>query len=333
MKIRIIGIEDVKKILSMKDTIRLVELAFKEKGLNRVQMPAKSYLFFDKYKGDLRTMPSYLVGLDQCGIKIVNVHPQNPEKHNLPTIMATILVYDPATGAPKAIMDGTWITAMRTGAATGVATRYLARSNVKTVGLVGAGFQAPFQLEALKEVMKLESVKVYRRSIDKAKDFAKEMSSKLNTEVSAVERPEDAVKDVDVLVTLTTARGPVVKNEWIKEGTHINAIGADAPGKQELDPAILSRARIVVDDWEQASHSGEINVPLEEGLIKKDMIYGELGEVVAGLKPGRISDDEITVFDSTGLSIQDVTTSWHVYSIAAEKNLGIEIDAFYLPKY
>lgn len=330
MKMRMLSINDAKKLLTMKDTLKLVEAAFKEKGFKRVQMPPKPYLFFKRYNGDLRIMPSYLEGLDEAGIKLVNVHPDNPEKYGIPTVLATILLFDPKNGAPVCIMDGTWITAMRTAAATGIATKYLARKDSKTVGMIGAGYQAPFQLEALREVMKIEQVKVYARRKEKVEKFAEEMEEKLGLEVEAMDTAEDAVRDVDVLVTVTTAREPVVEDEWVSEGMHINGIGADAPGKQELDPRILKRAKIIVDDWEQACHSGEVNVPLAKGDITKENIYGELGEIVAGLRPGRTSDDEITIFDSTGLSIQDVITGWHVLRMAKQRGMGSEVPALYL---
>lgn len=312
----------------MEDALKLVEKAFREKGLKRVQMPPKSYLFFKKYDGDLRIMPSYLEELNEVGVKIVNVHPQNPDRHKIPAVLATILLFDPKTGAPISTMDGTWITGMRTAAATGVATKYLARKDAKVLGMVGAGYQAHFQLEALHEIIDVESVMVYERLEEKAEEFAREMGAKLGIDIKVVDAAADAVKNVDVLVTTTPVRSPIVKNEWITEGMHINAVGADAPGKQELDPEILKRAKIVIDDWEQASHSGEINVPLEKGVITKENIYAEIGEIVAGMKPGRVSDEEITVFDSTGLSVQDVVTGWHVYRSAKKKGLGKEITLY-----
>jgi alanine dehydrogenase len=318
-------VDEVRQVLQIEDVLSLVEKAFEEKGLKRVQMPPKSYLFFEKYDGDLRIMPSYLEKLDEPGVKVVNVHPGNPEKYGLPAIMATILLFDPHTGAPVSIMDGTLITAMRTAAATSIATRFLARKNSKILGMVGAGYQAPFQLEALRRILNLEMIKVYGKHKNKAEKLSKQMGTKLGVEIRAVNRIEDAVKGVDILVTITPSRSPIVKNEWVDEGMHINAVGADAPGKQELDPRILKRAKIIVDDWEQASHGGEINVPFEEGMIIKEDIYAELGEIVAGLKSGRLYDEEITVFDSTGLSIQDTITSWHVYKLAKEKGLGKEI--------
>jgi alanine dehydrogenase len=330
LKMKILTIEDVKQLLTMKDAIELIEAAFLEKGLKRVQMPPKSYLFFKKYNGDLRIMPSYLERLDEVGVKLVNVHPDNPKKHGLPTVIGTIVLFDPKTGAPLCIMDGTWITAMRTAAATGVATKYLARKDVKTVGLIGAGYQAPFQLEALCEVMEVELVKVYARRKERVEKFAEEMEAKLELDVEAMDTAEDAVKGADVLVTVTPSRAPVVKDEWVVEGMHINGVGADAPGKQELDPRILKRAKIIVDDWEQACHSGEVNVPLSRGEIVKEDIYCELGEVVAGLRPGRTSEGEITIFDSTGLSIHDVITGWHVLRMAEQRDMGKEVPALYI---
>ena len=330
MKMRMLGINDVKQLLKMENTLKLVETAFKEKGLKRVQMPPKPYLYFVKYNGDLRIMPSYLEGLDEAGIKLVNVHPNNPQKYGLPTILATILLFDPKNGVPVCIMDGTWITAMRTAAATGIATKYLARKDAKTVGMIGAGYQAPFQLEALREVMEVELVKVYARRKDRVEKFAEEMRAKLGLDVEAMGTAEDAVKGADVLVMVTTSRAPVVNDEWVAEGMHINGVGADAPGKQELDPRILKRAKIIVDDWEQACHSGEVNVPLARGEMTREDIYCELGEIVAGLRLGRTSEDEITIFDSTGLSIQDVITGWHVLRMAEQRGVGREIPALYL---
>jgi len=256
-----------------------------------------------------------------AGTKIVNVHPQNPKK-KLPSVMAVIVLNDPKTGVPLALMDGTWITAMRTGAASAVATKYLARKNAKTLGVVGAGFQAITQVAAISKVRKLKEIVVYdikEKAVERlAKILAKE---KIKIKKGSLEE----VCQKDILVTATSSREPVVKKEWIKPGTHINAIGADAPGKEELDPEILKEAKIVVDCLEQAIHSGEVNVPLAKGIIKKEDIFGELGEVVSGKKPGRKREDEITVFDSTGLAIQDLYTATLVYREAKRKKIGKEI--------
>lgn len=330
LKIRMLTIDNVKQLLTMKDAIELIEAAFREKGLKQVQMPPKQYLYFKKHGGDLRIMPSYLEELDEVGVKLVNVHPHNPSKHNLPTVMAIILLFDPKTGAPISIMDGTFITAIRTGAAAGVATKYLARKDSRVVTVVGAGAQARTQLLAIKEVLEIDEVRVFDAIPEKAEKYASEMGKKLEIDVEAADSLEKAVRNSDVLTSITPVKNPIIKDDWISKGMHINAIGADAPGKEELDPKILKRAKIVVDDWGQASHSGEINLPLKKGVITKKDIYADIGEIVAGVKPARVSDDEITIFDSTGLSIQDVITAWHVYKAAEKKGLGSEIPAFYL---
>ena len=315
--------KDIRQLLSMREVIEAVELAFKEKGLGRVQMPQKSYIFYNKYNGDLRVMPSYLEGLEISAVKVVNVHPDNPSKYRLPTVMATIILVDPKNGAPIAIMGGTWITAMRTGAAGGVAVKYLARPDSRVIGIIGAGVQARTQLMALKEVLKeVEEVRVTDIVKAARERYAEEMSEKLGLNVKAVDSAKKAVEGADIVVTVTPSREPIVKNEWVGPGVHINAIGADAPGKEELDPELLKRAKIIVDDLEQASHSGEINVPLARGIITREDIWAELGDVVAGLKPGRTSPNDITIFDSTGLAIQDAITAALAYKKALEKGIG-----------
>lgn len=313
---------DVKRTLSMPDVLELVEKAFREKGSNRVQMPPKAYLFFKKFKGDLRIMPAYLEGLEEAGVKMVNVHPNNPLKYNLPTVLATIVLFDPETGTPVAVMDGTWITSMRTAAACGIATKYLARRDAKAVGILGAGYQAPFHLEALNEIMEIESIRVFDVDKKRAGELAVWAKAKFGVDAEATATGGDAVSGSDVLVTITPVRSPIVNNKWVTKGTHINAMGADAPQKEELEPDILKRSKIVIDDWEQANHSGEINVPLSKGVITKDDIYAEMGEIIVGDKLGRISDDEITVFDSTGLAVQDIITAWHIYEISEKRGLG-----------
>jgi len=326
MKTLILTENDVKRILSMEEVIEAVELAFAEKGLKRVQMPPKTYVFYEKYNGDLRAMQSYLEGLDISTVKVVSVHPENRVKHQLPTVMATLIVIDPRNGAPIAIMGGTWITDIGTGAAGGVAAKYLARKTPRVVGQVGAGAQARTQLLAMLSLYgKLAEVRVWSRTKETRENFIKEMKTACANNVDqivAVEEAENAARDVDILITTTSSRTPLVMNDWISPGMHINCIGADAPGRQELDPAILKRAKIVVDDLEQATHSGEINIPVSKGILKHKDVWGELGEVVAGLKRGRTSDEEITVFVSTGLAIQDAVTANVAYKKAMANRIG-----------
>jgi alanine dehydrogenase len=317
---------EVESLLDMKGTLKVVEEAFRQHGLKKVQMPPKLYLFFKKHNGDLRTMPAYLEEQDITGVKIVNVHPDNPKK-GFPTVMALVILNSTETGAPVAIMDGTYLTDMRTGAAGGVAVKYLARKNSKIVGFVGTGNQAKTQLLAISEVIDIEEVKATSTSEKSTLAFKDEMEKRIGCSVT----PKKSIREVcdcDILVTTTPSRQPIVMNEWISEGMHINAIGADAPGKEELDPDILKRAKIVVDDIPQASHSGEVNVPISKKLITEKDICCEIGEVVAGRKKARTKDSDITVFDSTGLAIQDVATADMVYRKALEANMGIKLQQF-----
>lgn len=325
MKVLLLTENDAKRLLSTQEVMEAVELAFAEKGLNRVQMPSKQFIIFKNYNGDLRTMPSHLEGLDISAVKVVTVYPENRAKHNLPAVMACLIVIDPKNGMPLAIMGATWITEIETGAAGGVAAKYLARKDSKVVGLVGAGAQAKTQLMALCSLYeRLEEVRVWSRTKESTEAFVDEMEPACpNVEhFVPVEMIENAVQGADIVVTTTPSTAPIVLDDWVSPGMHINCIGADAPNRQELDPAILKRAKIVVDDWEQASHSGEINVPLKRRIIKPKDVWGEIGEIVAGLKKGRESPDEITVFASTGLAIQDAVTANVAYKKALANRMG-----------
>jgi alanine dehydrogenase len=312
--------DDVRSVLKMDDAIKAVEAAFRDHGLGKTQMPPKSYLYFSKYDGDLRTMPAYLEGQSFAGVKIVNVHPRNP-LIGLPTVMALFVLNSPETGAPLAIMGATFLTSMRTGAAGGIATRYLARPESRVVGMVGAGAQARTQLLAISRFFKIETVIVYDRNLQGVRDFEKDAKAFLDCSYELVADPKMAC-DCDILVTTTPVRSPIVKDSWLKPGTHINAIGADAKGKQELETNLTRRATIVVDDIAQAVHSGEINVPISQGKLMPEDIHAQLGEIVAGTAKGRTRDREITIFDSTGLAIQDVAAGRLVYDMAMKDGLG-----------
>ena len=325
MTILLLTDRDIQPLLETSEVLEVVEGAFREKGLGKVQMPPKTYLYYEKYNGDLRVMPAYMESMDTSTVKVVNVHPDN-RKFGLPTVMAIIILVDPKTGAPQAIMDGTEITSVRTGAAAAVATKYLAKEGSSRLGIVGAGVQATKQLKYILQVANLTGVKVYDVDANAKERFVQKTRQEyLDIKISAAESIEEAVQSQDIICTVTPSRRPLVMSEWIEDGTHINAMGADAPGKEELDPAILKRSRIVIDDWDQATHSGEINVPISKGLIDKKEIWGELGEIIAGKKGGRTSQKEITVFDSTGLAIQDAVVAKLVYKKAIEKKVGMKI--------
>jgi alanine dehydrogenase len=315
----------VMQVLTMDLALIAVEEAFRAYGEGRVNMPPKAYLTLAQ--GDFRAMYGeiFLSRGHICGLKWVNVHPGNPAQ-GLLTVMAKILLNDPDTGLEFADLDGTHITDYRTGAAGGVAARYLARPDATRLGLIGAGAQARTQVAAIVKVRPIQEIVVFDRHREHSEAFAAEMAATFGVKVRAATGAAEAVTGQDIVVTTTPSRTPVVAREWVSPGTHINAIGADAAGKQELDPAILTAAKVVVDDWAQASHSGEINVALARGELTPEHVYGSLGDIVAGKKPGREAPEEITVFDSTGLIIQDLALGLAVYQAAKERGLGEEKD-------
>lgn len=305
---------DVERVLTMEDCFRVTEEAFRLYGEEKVQMPPKSYLYFEDYFGDLRCMPSYIRDKGAAGIKAVNVHPDN-HNANLPTVMATILLVDPKTGFPLAVMDGTHITNMRTGAAGGIASKYLAKKNCSKATFIGAGIQAMTQIEAM-VIAKPEIKEISIFDIDKnhSEKFAAYCTDKFRLKAVIANSIHDACANADIINCTTSSRKPIVMKNDVPPGAHINAIGADAMGKQELDSAILKIAKVVIDDWVQSSHSGEINVPVHNKEFTQDDVAAELGKTVAQKLAVRKSDQDITIFDSTGLAVQDLSNAWHVYN-------------------
>jgi alanine dehydrogenase len=318
LKTLILTSKEIQKIIDMDMVIEAVEDAFAEYGRGKTIMPAKVYLPLEQYNGDFRAMPAFVKG--SAGLKWVNAHPLNRREFNLPAVMAVFIYSDPKTGFPLAVMDGTIITNYRTGAAGAVAAKYLAKEGSKSLGLIGCGAQAKSQLAAISRIFDLRVTRIFDVSESRMNAFASDNSA-FQIERGRIEE----VAASDIVCTTTPVREPIIKRNWVREGTHINAVGADAAGKQELEAAILWDAKVVVDDVTQASHSGEINVPLRSGDYQREDIYASLGEIVAGKKPGREAN-EITIFDSTGLAIQDVATAGVIFEKAKELGIGSEID-------
>jgi alanine dehydrogenase len=323
METLLLGPGDVEASARLSAIIDAVEGAFDADARGETQMPAKSYIDLPEYNGDFRSMPAYIdaregVGesWEAAGVKWVNSHPDNPDRHGLPTVMGTMIYSDPETALPLSLLDGTTLTRLRTGAAAAVATKHLARTDATSLGLVGAGVQAGTQLEAVAEVRDIRRVVVADVDEERVAAFVERYGD--DFEVRAGTNAEAA--RCDVLSTTTPVEEPVVSE--VGERTHINAMGADAAGKHEIADDVLLDAKLVIDDYDQCTHSGEINVPWREGLLSEADLYAELGEVVAGEKPGRTDDDGVTVFDSTGLAIQDVAAAHVVYEGARETDAG-----------
>ncbi len=304
-----LGRSAIRPLLTMSDTIRVIEQAFGNLAQGKAAMPPKSYVAVEQ--GDFRAMPAALPGA--VGIKWVNVHPRNPSR-GLPTVMAVLIYNDPATGYPLAVMDATDITAYRTGATAAIAAKYLARKDSRTLGIIGAGRQAQTQLLAHVELFDLNLIKVFDRYRDTAERFVKAFPA---YPLKAASLEETAASDI--VCTVTPAREPVLMGKMVMPGTHINAIGADAEGKEELEPSILNDAIVVVDDLKQASAAGEINVPVSQGLFKVSQVHATLAEIITGQKKGRPDDRAVTIFDSTGIAIEDVAVARVIYEKALKQ--------------
>ncbi len=313
METLIIGKADIVRVLDIPSCIESVETAFLLYGQKKVHMPARTYLTFDSYNGDLRGMSAYIPEFPIAGIKAVNVHPDN-RLQQMPTLMATIILIDPRNGFPLAIMDGTHITNLRTGAGGAVAVKYMANEKIDIMGFVGAGTQARSLLDAVMVVRpNIKGIKVFDINEDQSQKFKEYCENNFGAKVEIVNEVGDAVQGCGIVNTTTSSRRPLFNEIVVSPGTHINAMGADAEGKQEMAASVLKRARLVIDDWTEASHTGEINVPIHMGEITRNDIYAELGEIVTGQKKGRSSEGDITIFDSAGLALQDIVTAWTAY--------------------
>jgi ornithine cyclodeaminase/alanine dehydrogenase-like protein (mu-crystallin family) len=277
-------------LLRMEDVIPTMESALADFSSGKVVQPVRVMVPVAEHQGFLGLMPAY-TGMS-LGVKLVAFYPQN---QGVPTHHATILLFKPETGEPLVSMDGRLITEVRTAAVSAVATKYLARSDASVLAIIGSGVQARSHLEALRIVRRFEDVRVW--SPRHAEDFARQFDG-----VRATSSAEEAVRGADVVVTATTSKAPVLFGEWLSPGAHINAVGAPRPDWRELDDEALRRAQVYVDSRESAlKESGDV--------IAAGEILAEVGEVVAGTKPGRQSTEEVTLFKSLGLAVEDVATA------------------------
>ena len=317
---------DVRSLVRMKDAITIVEEAFNQQAQGRVEMPLRPFVFLKENEGSLTVMPAYVGGsINALGTKLVTAFLKNYPKYGLPTVIGTIVLNDPKTGSLLAIIEGTYLTAIRTGATSGVATKYLARKDASTVGIFGAGVQSRAQLTAMCEVRDIERAKVFDIDPTAKAKYCIEMTEKLEIEVLPVGSPREVANGSDIIITATASKVPVFEGHWVNKGVHINAIGSHASDAREIDDITIQGARIVVD-WKRAvleeeGGVGDIVIPLSRGLILERDI-DELNEVVSNKKPGRQAEDENTLFKSVGVAIEDVSTAAKVYELAVKKGIG-----------
>ncbi len=317
---------DVMKVLDMAECMDAVEKAFVELASGTAVLPLRINLFTQEGLG--LYMPAYLKEMGALACKVVTSYVNNPAKHNLPTILGKVLLQDPETGDVICIMDGGYLTAVRTGAASGVAARYLAREDRgQKVGIFGAGAQGRTQLWAMTVARDVAKAYVYDVHDEAVSRFMAEMTSRLQVDIARATSPEQILEDVDIICTASSSPTPLFDGARVREGTHINGVGSHTPNARELDTAIIKRSKIIADSYDAClREAGDIMIPIQEGAIDKSHLYAELGEVIIGRKPGRANVNEITLFKYNGLAIQDVAAAKLVYDKAVQAGIGTSVE-------
>lgn len=327
----VLGRKELERLLTPLKTIGAMERAFRQYALGEATLLPRQAMKVTK-GGILLVMPVALrspsseAGSGALGVKLVTVYEENRDR-GLPTLHASYLLFDHETGAPLALIEGSFLTGMRTGATSAVAARALARPDSHTVACFGAGVQAEFQLRCLAAVLPLKRVLVTGRSQERALSFTKAMEARLGITVEIAGDPSHAVSQADVITCATTSPAPVFNGKDITPGTHIDAVGAFRPETREVDTETVTRAHVAVDSYAGAwKEAGDLLIPLKEGAIGKEHVRAELAELVTGTKPGRTNRQEITLFKSVGLALEDVSAARLAYDEARAAGVGVEVD-------
>lgn len=336
MGVLILNREEIKQVIDMREVIEKVRGVYQLKSQGKtVIWPLVNYEFEDEHAAmDIRS--GYVKGEQLHGLKMLNNFPENREK-GLPPFNGVMMVYDSNTGIPIGIMDASYITCMRTGAAGALGVDALARKDAKTLMILGAGKQAPFQIAATL-ILRPGIDRVYvvdPINYSQAQEFTTRIRSQLAEEFNvdaghvdfiAEESIETAVRNSDAIITVTPSRKPQILKDWVKPGTHFSCLGSDMETKQEIESTIFAGARIFADDIPQCIRVGEMEIPLSQGVIQKEDIAGEIGDLLSGKIPGRENEEQVTIFDATGLYILDLVAAKVAIAKAREAKMGIEVN-------
>ena len=327
MEIRILNRENIQQVLSMKETIEADKEALKIYSDKQSDIPLRANLDIPEYDGQSLYMYGYVAPAKASGVKIVSVYPHNIER-GLTSVPATMVTLNSETGEVNCLMDGTYLTQLRTGAVAGAATDELARKDASIFALFGTGGQAETQLEAVLNVRPIKEVKVFDLSKERRENFANKMQKKFGNifevNIRAVNSSDEAVKDADIITTVTTAKEAVFDGTLVKPGAHINGVGSYTPEMAEIPESLIIKAdKIYVDTWDGAvKESGDLIQPLEKGILQENQMTGEIGDQIAGRIKGRESEEEITFFETTGSAVLDLVVAQKIYEAAAEKGIG-----------
>lgn len=327
MKIVVLKQEDMQKVFSMKNAIQADKDALSIYSQGESNIPLRVNIDIHEHEGQSLYMPGYAAQANALGVKIVSVYPKNIEK-GLTSVPATMVLVNSQTGEVCSLMDGTYLTRVRTGAVSGAATDILARKDSSIFALFGTGGQAETQLEAVLSVRNIKVVKVFDINLQRAEEFAERMSAKFgkqfDVKIMAAKSSAEAVEDADVITCVTTSKRPVFDGKLVKKGCHINGVGSYTPDMHEIDEYVLTHADKVYLDTRNGvlNESGDLIIPIQNGTFSTDQVTGELGEVICGKVSGRANDDEITVFKTTGSAVLDIVTAQRIYENAVQKGVG-----------
>jgi len=322
--------KDIQKVFTMKDAIKSNKKAFQLLVKDACEVPLRTNIKASKYEGSLLFMPAYVEDMATAALKLVSIFPNNVHL-NLPTAPSQVLLINAETGITEALINGTYLTQLRTGAATGAAFDLLGKSDCKIGALIGTGSQGEQQLEAMLCVRDLDQVNVFDLDAKRTKTFAHEMQEKFkhyDTKIVPVSSSDEAIIDADLIITVTPSTQPVFDGTKVKKGATISCVGAYQHHMQEMDPRILPRASKIYFDSQAAvlSESGDITIPLKKGIISTNDFTGNIGDLINGDLVGRETDDEIIVFETVGIAVQDLVTAKHIYDRGVKENVGTRWD-------
>ena len=321
MKTLLLNAKEIEALIEPKTTVEAVKAGYKALNQGKVFMPPIASIDVPAHRGEMDFKMGYSMEEEIIGIKMAGGYWDNPKKYNMPSGVAVICLFDATNGFPVCILDGTLVTGYRTAAAGTIGALCLARKDSSRVAVIGTGMQAQLQVKVLAEYFDVKQVRVW--GIEGVDRYVTEMKAMLpQIDFLPAETAKEAVEDADIVITATASREALVSSQWIQPGTHINAIGCDADGKQEWDPEIFRHAKVVNDRISECVNRGDTQHAIKAGILKPEDIHGEIGQLLLGEKPGRESEEEITIFDATGISIQDINTALFLYRQAKEKNIG-----------
>ena len=317
--------KDIASVFTTRDAIEAVKTAFAMTESGKIVSPLRTVVE-GKYDGTFLFMPAYAPDRDAASLKVIDVFPQNIEK-GLMSSPAQVMLIDGQNGYVVAMMDGTYVTQLRTGASSGAAFDLLAKKECRKGALIGTGGQAATQLASMLEARQLEEVKVFDINAERCAAFCEEMSKELGaygTRIEPAATSDECIEDADLIITVTVSREPVFDGTKVKAGATVSCVGTYQPDRREMDPAILPRASKIICDSKEAalSETGDLLIPIADGLITEDDILGSLGDVINGTIPGRENDEEIIVYETVGIAAQDLVTAKAIYDKAVEKGIG-----------